>query len=253
MRAWMCHGHTHREMINKLASAGIVKSPINIDALLKVDRKNYVLNPDYAYDDSPQPIGYGQTISAPHMHSHVLEDILPPLLKASKDYPDKPLSILDVGCGSGYLTAVFGRMVQSGKQMNKGKVYGIDVVPQLVELSKKNIGKQDQDLFDSNTIQVMVKDGWRGYPEGAPYNAIHVGAAAETFPKELMNQIALGGVMVIPVGEDGGVQYLYKVERVGNEGDVVGEDVDASKGFHEDDFKVYRVLGVRYVPLVRTD
>jgi hypothetical protein len=56
---------------------------------------------------------------------------------------------------------------------------------------------------------------------------------------------------VIPVGPDGGIQYLYRVERVGNEGDVVG--VDTSKGFHENDFKVYRVLGVRYVPLVRAD
>jgi hypothetical protein len=56
---------------------------------------------------------------------------------------------------------------------------------------------------------------------------------------------------VIPVGPDGGIQYLYRVERVGNEGDVVG--VDTSRGFHENDFKVYRVLGVRYVPLVRAD
>jgi hypothetical protein len=56
---------------------------------------------------------------------------------------------------------------------------------------------------------------------------------------------------VIPVGSDGGIQYLYKVERVGNEGDMVG--VNVSKGFYEDDFKVYRALGVRYVPLVRTD
>lgn len=56
---------------------------------------------------------------------------------------------------------------------------------------------------------------------------------------------------VIPVGPDGGIQYLYRVERVGDEGDIVG--VDVSKGFHEDDFRVHRVLGVRYVPLVRAD
>lgn len=135
------------------------------------------------------------------MHAHVLEDILPPLLKATKDFPDKPLSILDVGCGSGYLTAVFGRMVEHKPKsvgtnvLNKGKVYGIDVIPQLVELSRKNILKEDGDLFDNGIVQVMTRDGWKGYPEGAPYNAIHVGAAAETFPKDLMNQMALGGVM----------------------------------------------------------
>ncbi len=88
----------------------------------------------------------------------------------------------------------------------------------------------------------------------APYNAIHVGAAAATFPKNLMAQLAVGGVMVIPVGPDGGVQYLYRVERVGDDGGVVGVGRDDSKiSFSEDDFKVYRVLGVRYVPLVRTD
>lgn len=133
------------------------------------------------------------------MHAHVLEDLLPPLLKASRDYPEKPLRILDVGCGSGYLTAVFGRMVAHDKTpkglLNKGKVIGIDVIPQLVELSRKNILKEDGDLLDKEIVQVITRDGWKGYPEGAPYNAIHVGAAAETFPKELMNQMAVGGAM----------------------------------------------------------
>lgn len=136
------------------------------------------------------------------MHAHVLEDLLPPLLRASKNEPTKPLSILDVGCGSGYLTSVFGRMVEpkanrkktklsfsessSTTTLNEGKVYGIDVIPELVEMSRTNIQKEDGDLFDSNTVQVMVRDGWKGYPEGSPYNAIHVGAAAATFPKDLM-------------------------------------------------------------------
>lgn len=262
MRAWMCHGKTHREMVEKLASAGIVKASVNKQALLLVDRRNYVLNEDSSYADSPQPIGYGATISAPHMHAHVLEDLLPPLLRASKKDPTKPLSILDVGCGSGYLTAVFGRMVEpkgnrkapslSSSVLNDGKVYGIDVVPELVEMSKTNVLKEDGDLFDSKTVDVRVGDGWKGYPEGSPYQAIHVGAAAATFPKELMKQLVVGGVMVIPVGPDGGTQYLYQVERVSDNGEVVGVS-DESKGFQEEDYQVRRVLGVRYVPLVRTD
>ncbi|KAL7547506.1 hypothetical protein ACHAWF_010797 [Thalassiosira exigua] len=263
MRAWMCHGKTHRDMVDRLASAGIVKAPINKQALLSVDRRNYILNKEYAYEDSPSPIGYGQTISAPHMHAHVLEDLLPPLLRASKDRPDRPLSILDVGCGSGYLTAVFGRMVEpkssrkmspsASSELNEGKVYGIDVVPQLVEMSKKNIRKEDADLFDSGTVEVLLRDGWKGHPEGSPYNAIHVGAAAATFPQDLMTQLAVGGVMVIPVGPERGTQYLYQVERVGDAGEVVGatDGGGDSKGFREEDYQVRRVLGVRYVPLVR--
>lgn len=251
-------------MVDKLKSAGIIKSPINEAALLSVDRRNYVLpnNMDYAYEDSPQPIGYGATISAPHMHAHVLEDLLPSLLRASQQHPTQPLSILDVGCGSGYLTAVFGRML-SGKKtapttLNSGKVYGIDVIPELVELSRRNMMKADGDLLATKdgsgaVVELMTRDGWGGYPPGSPYNAIHVGAAASTFPVQLMKQLAVGGVMVIPVGPDGGTQYLYKVERVGDHG-VVGSGGEnaASSGFFEDDYVVHRVLGVRYVPLVRT-
>eukprot|EP00984_Skeletonema_dohrnii_P026516 scaffold15876_cov75-Skeletonema_dohrnii-CCMP3373.AAC.3 len=228
MRAWMCSGKTQRDMVDKLAQAGIVKSAINKEALLRVDRKNYVL-----------------------------EDLLPPLLKASKDRPDKLLKILDVGCGSGYLTAVFGRMVESKENrrkstpLNEGKVFGIDVVPELVHMSKTNVMKEDGDLLDSGTVEFMLRDGWKGYPENAPYNAIHVGAAAATFPTQLMMQLAPGGVMVVPVGPDGGIQYLYRVERVGDGGAVVG--VDESKGFQEDDYELDRVLGVRYVPLVQKD
>ena len=236
--------------------------------MLSVDRRNYVLDTSRAYDDSPQTIGYGATISAPHMHAHVLEDLLPSLLRASKDQPAKPLRILDVGCGSGYLTAVFGRMVQSKRDnnhksllpslspsasmLNDGKVFGIDVIPQLVQMSKTNIMKEDGDLLDSNTVEVAVRDGWKGYPEGSPYNAIHVGAAAATFPIELMKQLAVGGIMVVPVGPDGGAQYLYQVERVGDRGQVVGVvGSDDSRGFQEEDYTVRRVLGVRYVPLVK--
>ena len=247
------------EFIND--QAGIVKNPINKQALLAVDRRNYVQMEEIAYEDTPQPIGYGQTISAPHMHAHVLEDLLPPLVRASKTDPTKPLSILDVGCESGYLTAVFGRMVEpknkrkipafSSTVLNDGTVVGIDVVPELIEMSKTNIQKEDGDLFDSKTVQVLLRDGWKGYPEGSPFNVIHVGAAAASFPKELMKQLAVGGVMVIPVGPEGGMQYLYKVERVGDSGEIVGASSDGSKGFQEDDYQVQRVLGVRYVPLVR--
>jgi protein-L-isoaspartate(D-aspartate) O-methyltransferase len=122
----------------------------------------------------------------------------------------------------------------------KGKVYGIEVIPELVDLSRKNIMKEDSDLFDSGTVVVARGDGWSGRPEDGPYDAIHVGAAAESFPTNLMMQLhPEGGCMVIPVGPDGGVQNLYKVERLRD-----------GSTFKEQDFKIRALLGVRYVPLV---
>jgi protein-L-isoaspartate(D-aspartate) O-methyltransferase len=114
------------------------------------------------------------------------------------------------------------------------------VVSELVEYSKNNIMKEDNDLFSSGTVNVSQGDGWMGKPDEAPYDAIHVGAAAASFPVSLMMQLnPEGGIMVIPVGPDGGIQHLYKVERVHNNTD-----------FDEQDFNIKALLAVRYVPLV---
>jgi len=126
-RAWTCHGKTNREMVEKLAKvilaqeilmplfvsrikmafltlhswwhyqAGIIKSTPVKEALLKVDRNNYSNDPQRSYTDAPQPIGNGQTISAPHMHAHALEEVLPALVKISQMSPRRELKILDVG------------------------------------------------------------------------------------------------------------------------------------------------------------
>jgi protein-L-isoaspartate(D-aspartate) O-methyltransferase len=87
-------------------------------------------------------------------------------------------------------------------------------------------------------VSLQYGDGWEGLPDAGPFNAIHVGAAAAKFPKPLMQQLAVGGVMVIPVGPDGGVQSLYRVQKV----------KDSAK-FDEDDYVIKNLLGVRYVPL----
>ena len=92
----------------------------------------------------------------------------------------------------------------------------------------------------SDTVTIQVGDGWKGLPEHAPFHAIHVGAAAETFPKELMMQLyPKGGIMIIPIGPDGGYQNLYRVERVRD-----------NVKFDEHDFHIRTLLGVRYVPLI---
>lgn len=235
MRAWMCHGRNQKEMVDKLAQAGIVRTPVVRKAMEIVDRGNYVDN--RPYDDTPQSIGFGVTISAPHMHSHALELILPALEKSQSS----ELSVLDVGCGSGYLTATLGRMVDAHNPLvgKSGKVYGVDIFPGLIELTKKNINKADGDLLEDGTVSVQLADGWKGLPDKSPFDAIHVGAAAHDFPKNLMMQLKVGGRLIVPVGPDGGAQVLYQIEKI-----------DDHPVFDRNDFVFTELLGVRYVPLV---
>lgn len=97
-------------------------------------------------------------------------------------------------------------------------------------------------FLSSPYIFYSTGDGWNGLPSEGPFHAIHVGAAAETFPSALMMQLyPHGGVMVIPVGADNIVQNLYRVERLRD-----------NKEFKDEDFLIQNLLGVRYVPLVHS-
>lgn len=275
MRAWTCHGKNQLELVDRLCQAKIIKSPLVRAVMEQVDRTNYV--PNDPYMDAPQTIGLGQTISAPHMHAYVLEEIYPYLTKttssksataSSSSSPEEPIRILDVGCGSGYLTAAFGRWLQSNKPTtsssaaasggdgknsilfpNNGtplhsKVFGIDVHPPLTELTRSNISKQDKDLLDTGLVTLALKDGWKGWPAHAPFDAIHVGAAAESLPEDLAVQLKMGGILIIPIGPNGGEQKLYKIERISDKGNTSGTYV-------AEDYRINVLLGVRYVPLVQ--
>ncbi len=250
-------------MVDRLRQANIVRTAAVQQVLQQVDRGNFMAtNP---YMDSPQPIGLGQTISAPHMHAHVLEEIYP-ALRGKAD-----VRVLDVGCGSGYLTAALGRWVhaRSGGTagtgdadagcngnilgVSSGRVFGIDVHQHLVDLSRQNIGREDGDLLDDGIVRVSLRDGWLGMPEEAPFDAIHVGAAADSMPHQLVQQLKLGGVMIIPIGRQDEAQTLYKIQRIkeGSNGD--GDQHPNDGTFHPQDFHVTTLLGVRYVPLVHVN
>ena len=80
-----------------------------------------------------------------------------------------------------------------------------------MSLSEKNIRKADGDLLESGRVRLLVGDGWQGVSESAPFDAIHVGAAAASLPLQLVQQLRVGGRMIVPVGPDGGAQYLLQV------------------------------------------
>ncbi|KAG7344081.1 protein-L-isoaspartate O-methyltransferase [Nitzschia inconspicua] len=247
MRAWTCHGRNQRDLVEKLKQAGIIKTPEVAKVLEQVDRANFI--PRNSYMDAPQTIGMGQTISAPHMHAHVLEEMLCALVGKEN------VKILDVGCGSGYLTAALGRWVSSKHDVpgsgnilgvRSGKVFGIDVHQDLVDLTKENIRKQDGDLLQRDVVKVMLRDGWKGLKEEAPFDAIHVGAAADSLPQQLVSQLKVNGVMIIPIGIQTEAQILYKIHRI-------RETPGEGDSFHPEDFEMSTLLGVRYVPLVHTE
>jgi protein-L-isoaspartate(D-aspartate) O-methyltransferase len=134
------------------------------------------------YDDSPQTIGFGATISAPHMHAAACESLLPFLHSDAR--------VLDIGSGSGYLTHVLAELIEPN-----GKVIGIDHIQGLVDLANANTAKSEegQQLLSSGRIRYIKGDGRKGFPEEAPYDAIHVGAAATEAHQELIDQLKAPG------------------------------------------------------------
>ncbi|KAI1727118.1 protein-L-isoaspartate(D-aspartate) o-methyltransferase (PCMT) domain-containing protein [Ditylenchus destructor] len=187
------------QLVENLARCGTFKSENVKKALLSVDRGDFTAGSPYM--DSPQSIGYGATISAPHMHAAALEQLESFVMRNNS-------RVLDVGSGSGYLAACFAKMVGVG-----GKVIGIDHIDELVQQSEKNIRKHNADLLDSSILKLVIGDGRLGYPSEAPYDAIHVGAAASEMPKELVEQLAVNGRMVIPVGKYGNQKFI-QVDKI---------------------------------------
>lgn len=156
--------------------------------MLNVDRAHYCPSRE-PYKDAPYSIDYGATISAPHMHAHALETVHERLVDGAK--------VLDIGSGSGYLTACFAHMVGP-----TGTVYGVDHIKQLVKQSEENVRRDCPELLDTGRLKLLVADGRIGLPDMAPFDVIHIGATAPGLPKQLIDQLKVGGIMVLPIQHD---------------------------------------------------
>jgi len=201
-----------KQLVERLKREGIIRSKKVEKAFLTVPRELFVPEHyrEYAYMDSPLPIGYGQTISAPHMVALMTE-----LLNL-----DEGMKVLEVGTGSGYQAAIIAEIVAPKDSKEPGRVITIERLPELAEFAKRNLDKAGY----SDRIVVIVGDGTLGYPPEAPYDRIIVTAGAPDIPKPLVEQLKPGGRMVIPVG-DKYMQYLYIVDKTPSGKLVISKDI----------------------------
>lgn len=169
-----------------------VKDPTTLSAMRKVQRHLFVPDriTDYAYDDRPLPIGYGQTISQPYIVAYMTE-----IVKPRQDY-----RVLEIGTGSGYQAAVLSGIVK--------EVYTIEIIDSLGNQAKNRLDK-----LNYKNVHVRVGDGYHGWKDKAPFDAIIVTAAAEHIPPPLIAQLKENGRMIIPVGTPFMTQHLMLVEK----------------------------------------
>ena len=166
---------------------------------------------DLAYSDRPLPIGHNQTISQPYIVAYMTEQ-----LQVEKDQ-----KVLEIGTGSGYQAAVLAELVNH--------VFTIEIIPELAEGAEKVLNKTGYD-----NITIRTGDGYKGWPDQAPFDRIMVTAAPEEIPEKLVQQLANDGRMIIPVGANLFMQYLWVIKRDKN-GKITKE----------------KILPVRFVPMVK--
>lgn len=202
---------SRRRMVEEQVVDRGVADPRVINAMLNVPRHHFVEEAlaGKSYQDAPLPIGEKQTISQPYMVAVMSEALM---LDGSE-------TVLEVGTGSGYQAAVLALLAD--------RVFSLERIPALARAARKAL---DSNGFSK--VNIRLADGTLGWQEMAPFDAIIVTAGAPEVPQEYLNQLSVGGRLVIPVG-DRESQVLMRITRVS-----------------ETEFKEEKMLGCRFVPLI---
>ncbi|MCG8307307.1 MAG: protein-L-isoaspartate(D-aspartate) O-methyltransferase [Cytophagales bacterium] len=204
-------GLRHRMVERQIKARGVRDQKV-LEAMMTVPRHLFVPKEhrSSAYQDRPLPIGHGQTISQPYIVGFMTEAVAP-------DHGDK---VLEIGTGSGYQAAVLAEIVK--------EVYTLEIIRELGSTAKERLN-----ILGYTNINAKVSDGYHGWVEHGPFDAIVVTAAAKEIPQPLIDQLAEGGTMIIPVGPQFSVQNLVLVNK--------------SNGA----IKTKKLLAVRFVPFTR--
>ena len=198
-----------QQMLNEQIIARGIKDNSVIEAMSNVSRKEFISHElrQSAYEDSPLPIGYGQTISQPYIVAFMTEAAM----------LDKNSKVLEIGTGSGYQAAILAELSKD--------VFTIEIV--------KPLGEQAEKIFqrlEYNNIHLRIGNGYEGWLEECPFDAIIVTAAPKEIPTKLVKQLKVGGRLIVPVGEYS--QELLRITRT------------------KDGTKTEKLMPVRFVPMV---
>lgn len=207
----MTSARTRDRLVERLKNHGIRASAV-LEQIRNVPRHLFVDEAlaSRAYEDTALPIGHSQTISQPYVVAKMTEALL-------EDFDgDK---VLEIGTGCGYQTAMLAPLVK--------EIYTVERIPDLLRKAKLRLRQ-----LDIYNVRYRLDDGWQGWPKYAPYDGIIVAAAAPELPRKLLEQLAPGGRLILPVGPSGAQELTMVLRR-------------------DDHFEQLSLGGVSFVPLVK--